>query len=154
MILPCSCKPQRIMTFEIYHCHFKKHPHLCVQSAMLGFILRVTKVLPSRNYTIKIQTDPPTITNWINAIMAFALPQSISTAAHIYFTVRGSAPLIRCTWSHGPLSQSPAQGTTLTMKGGSFSCWLVGYMAAVIFKFPRAVSLVLLISASYRACIQ
>lgn len=62
MILPCSCKPQRIMTFEIYHCHFKKHPHLCVQSAMLGFILRVTKVLPSRNLYNQ-NSDRPTYDN-------------------------------------------------------------------------------------------
>lgn len=51
MTVACRCKPQRVMTFEIRHCHFKKLSHLCVESAMLGFIIRVTKVkyLLSRN---------------------------------------------------------------------------------------------------------
>lgn len=51
MILPCSCKPQRVMAFEIYHSHLKKCPHLCVESAILGFITGVTTAesLLSRN---------------------------------------------------------------------------------------------------------
>lgn len=51
------------------------------------------------------------------------------TTHHIYSTV--SCPWVSssasCTWCHGPLSQSPAQGTTLTVKCDSSTWWPYGH---------------------------
>lgn len=72
MILPCSCKPQRVMTLEIYHCHLKIFPHLCVESAILGFTVGVTKAefLLYRNSYTEIQTNTLR-RSWIRSELPF-----------------------------------------------------------------------------------